>query len=591
MTRLTQFANNAVSKLASSLSAVGLTISVTPGEGSKFPSLTAGQFFMGTLVKADGTKEVVKVTARSTDTMTIVRAAEAVAGVQTAYAFLAGDAFELRMTAGMLGAELDRLDAAAFVETATKTANYTVLEADISKLIKVDTTSGNITVTLPQITSLNDGFEVYVSKASADANQVNVVRTGSDTINGATSYVLPSQYQSIWIIADRLTNTWTAINSGAGTNRVIDVFVGSGTAGPFTLSGDPITKNNVDVFVGGVYQVKADFTLAGTSLTLGGVVLAGVPIEVLWSAPLVIGTPSDGTVSTVKLADSAVTTPKIADSAVTTAKLAAVIAPVVSSINGGALAGLRNRIINGNFGVNQRTYVSGAAVGTGLYGHDRWKMAASADTYTFSTTANVTTVTIPASKVLQQVIEGANLESGTYTLSWTGTAQGKIGAGSYGASGITGVIVGGTNTTIEFGPGTVSKVQLEFGSTATVFEQRPIGMERSLCQRYFWRTDYASQGGTAAAVGSFRTSTTVCDLLGHFTVQMRAAPTMSVSAASTFNVYCPLGAPVPSVVGNTFLGANQFCFTLQATTAATIQGAGAMLTLNTGAFISASAEL
>jgi hypothetical protein len=157
----------------------------------------------------------------------------------------------------------------------------------------------------------------------------------------------------------------------------------------------------------------------------------------------------------------------------------------VTSMNGGQLAGLRNRIINGNFGINQRAYVSGAAVGAGLYGHDRWKMAASGDTYTFSTTANVTTITIPASKVLQQVIEGLNLETGTYTLSWSGTAQGKIGAGSLGASGITGSITGGTDTTIEFGPGTVSKVQLEFGPVATPFEHRPYGMELALCQRYY----------------------------------------------------------------------------------------------------------
>lgn len=160
--------------------------------------------------------------------------------------------------------------------------------------------------------------------------------------------------------------------------------------------------------------------------------------------------------------------------------------PTFAGLNGGQLAGLRNRIINGNFGINQRGYVSGAAVGAGLYGHDRWKMAASGDTYTFSTTANVTTVTIPAGKVLQQVIEGLNLETGTYTLSWAGTAQGKIGAGSYGASGVTGAITGGTNTTIEFGPGTVSKVQLEIGVTASVFEQRPYGMELALCQRYYY---------------------------------------------------------------------------------------------------------
>ena len=205
----------------------------------------------------------------------------------------------------------------------------------------------------------------------------------------------------------------------------------------------------------------------------------------------------------------------------------------IVSWRGGALAGLRNRIINGNFGVNQRTYVSGAAVGTGLYGHDRWKMAASADTYTFSTTANVTTVTIPASKVLQQVIEGVNLESGTYTLSWTGTAQGKIGAGSYGASGITGVIVGGTNTTIEFGPGTVSKVQLEVGSTATVFEQRPVGMELALCQAYYQVLGVGWRGQVTSGATSGESTY-------NFTVTMRVAPSVSgnTTTASSF----PAGA-------------------------------------------------
>ena len=206
-------------------------------------------------------------------------------------------------------------------------------------------------------------------------------------------------------------------------------------------------------------------------------------------------------------------------------------APAVPSLNGGQLAGLRNRIINGNFGINQRSYASGAAVGTFLYGHDRWKMAASADTYTYSTTANVTTVTIPASKVLQQVIEGANLESGTYTLTWTGTAQGKIGAGSYGASGVTGVIVGGTNTTIEFGPGTVSKVQFEFGTQATVFEQRPVGMELSLCQRYFWSPQGAS--GNAMALGQC-ISTSSAQIPLKLPVPMRANPTLNTITVGNY---------------------------------------------------------
>ena len=217
----------------------------------------------------------------------------------------------------------------------------------------------------------------------------------------------------------------------------------------------------------------------------------------------------------------------------------------IASINGGQLAGLRNRIIDGNFGINQRAYVSGAAVGAGLYGHDRWKMSASGDTYTFSTTANVTTITIPAGKVLQQVIEGLNLESGTYTLSWVGTAQGKIGAGSFGASGITGVIVGGTNTTIEFNPGTVSKVQLEFGVTASVFEQRPYGMELALCQRYFWRAP-----NTQGMYNGNVTNAIVYYLTVPLPVTMRATPTASNVTTGGLNGFAAptVASSVPSMV-------------------------------------------
>lgn len=156
---------------------------------------------------------------------------------------------------------------------------------------------------------------------------------------------------------------------------------------------------------------------------------------------------------------------------------------VVSTINGGAI-GTKNAIINGNFGINQRAVSGTVTLAAGVYGHDRWKAGASGCTYTFATVENVTTLTISAGSLIQ-VIEGLNLESGTYTLSWTGTAQGKIGAGSYGATGITGTAVGGTNLNIEFNTGTVSLVQLEKGSVATPFEFRSIGQELALCERYY----------------------------------------------------------------------------------------------------------
>lgn len=209
-----------------------------------------------------------------------------------------------------------------------------------------------------------------------------------------------------------------------------------------------------------------------------------------------------------------------------------------SGPSGSPLAGFRNKIINGNFAVNQRNYVSGAAVGANLYGHDRWKMAASADTYTFSTTANKTTITIPAGKVLRQVIEGLNLQTGTYTLSWEGTAQGKIGAGSPSTSDVTGLITGGTDTTIEFGPGTVANVQLEFGSIATPFEHRPIGLELALCRRYYQTIEWIKSSYASAGAQDYYSVVNFAP--------MRVAPT-AVKVGGTFINSTDAGSPAITI--------------------------------------------
>lgn len=306
MTRLVRFSNNSLSRLAANITNADTSISLTPGDGAKFPVISGSQFFMATLLKADGTIEIVKVTARSGDTLTVVRAAEPVGSTQVAYAFTAGDRIEQRLTAKALSDELDRLDSGANIGTANKTANYTVLANDVSNLIRVDTTSGTITVTLPQISSLTDDFDIMVAKVTGDANPLNVVRAGTtDLINGATSYTIYNQWQSAWLIADRSTNTWTVISSGiSAVNTVVDAGTGSGSA-TITLSGDPGSKNNTALFIGGVYQQKSTYSISGTTLTAGGAITSGVGYEVVWSAPLTVGTPSDGTVTTNKLADGA----------------------------------------------------------------------------------------------------------------------------------------------------------------------------------------------------------------------------------------------------------------------------------------------
>lgn len=184
-----------------------------------------------------------------------------------------------------------------------KSANYTVVAADAGDLIRVTTTGGAVTITLPQISTVGDGFKVAIVKWTGDTNQVTIARSGSDTINGATSATITSQYTQIMLVADFETNQWFASTSGLGaTNVVVDRYSGTGSQTAFTLSGDPGTLNNTYVFVGGVYQQKNTYSVSGTTLTFTAAPPAGTNnVEVVWTQPLAVGVPSDGTVTPAKI--------------------------------------------------------------------------------------------------------------------------------------------------------------------------------------------------------------------------------------------------------------------------------------------------
>jgi hypothetical protein len=250
-----------------------------------------------------------------------------------------------------------------------KSANYAVVAGDAGDLIRVSTSGGAVTITLPQIgtAGIDDGFKLAVVKWTGDTNQVTIQRSGTNTINGATSQVIGSQYTQITFVADAETGQWFAATSGLGsTNVQVNRFNGNGSTVAFTLGGDPGALNNTAVFVGGVYQQKDTYSVSGTTLTFTQAPPSGTGnVEVVWTQPLAIGVPSDGTVSTQKVQDNAITTQKIAPGAVIPADLA----------NGGAELGMRNRIINGDMRIDQRNAGASISVvgGAPRFGTDRFQ--------------------------------------------------------------------------------------------------------------------------------------------------------------------------------------------------------------------------
>ena len=79
---------------------------------------------------------------------------------------------------------------------------------------------------------------------------------------------------------EAITHTITDI-SAAASNILVDEFTGDGSDTTFTLSAAPTNENNTQVFVGGVYQEKATYSISNAVLTFTAAPANGVSIEVV----------------------------------------------------------------------------------------------------------------------------------------------------------------------------------------------------------------------------------------------------------------------------------------------------------------------
>ena len=210
---------------------------------------------------------------------------------------------------------------------------------------------------------------------------------------------------------------------------------------------------------------------------------------------------------------------------------------------------LQNILINGDFQINQRGF-AGGALAANAYGFDRWRGDVSGGNVTLS--GLVATL---VSGTISQVVEPSmarllSFASVPVTISvddpsrdisvvW-GTASGTITAGS-GRRGVTLTSTASGNTTLALSNAsglsfTFSRVKAELGSLATAWQERPLPLELSLCQRYFSKSmrqgTIPAQGaahntdcffGVAAAISGTQASATFC----YFPVTMRAVPTIT----------------------------------------------------------------
>lgn len=224
----------------------------------------------------------------------------------------------------------------------------------------------------------------------------------------------------------------------------------------------------------------------------------------------------------------------------------------------------KNLLINGLFNVNQRGYASGSATNTAnQYTYDRWRVLTSGQSISLSGVV----ATFPAGGG-GQIVEGADLLTGTYTLSWTGTGTATV-AGNAVANGGQVNLTAGTNVDVVF-VGQISYPKLEFGVAKTAWEIRTFAEELIRCKRYF-RKSFPYGVAPAQATGTYLGAVKyVCPgsagaystVFVSYDVSMRGVPiltTFSPIAADSNWYNQGAGSSSGGAVAALGVGADSFC--------------------------------
>lgn len=155
-----------------------------------------------------------------------------------------------------------------------------------NSLILVDATAGDVDITLPLASSLIDvtygsAKIFYIKKADSSGNAVNVIVSGSDTIEGAGALNLTSPLQSVLLVPDG--NDWfiLATNGGGGGGGSGDV-VGPASAtdnavARYNLTTGKLIQNSlVTISDTGSISLPGGQTVDGRDVSVDGTKLDGI---------------------------------------------------------------------------------------------------------------------------------------------------------------------------------------------------------------------------------------------------------------------------------------------------------------------------
>lgn len=230
--------NNAETVLATALSSADLGMTVV--SGGRFPEPAAGEYFYATITALTGLFEIVKVTARNGNTMTIVRGREGTAALD----FIAGSRVELRITAQAI--------TDAIVDSEFDSDAYFVADG----------------------TGVSVGLNVGASKTLSAAGTINAA-SGTLILPQNTVTAQTAEGAVVWDTNDDLLT----VGTGTGRKTMVD------TVATQTLSGKTFTSPTINGGTINNAPIGASTPASGAFTTLsanGAVSFLPLGVIVLW---------------------------------------------------------------------------------------------------------------------------------------------------------------------------------------------------------------------------------------------------------------------------------------------------------------------